>query len=248
MSAGFADHFSVTAPDYERSRPRYPDGLFDLIASLVADRERAWDCATGTGQAAGPLHERFGHVVASDASCDQIGHAVVPSGVELFVAKAEQVPLIDACVDLIAVAQALHWFDLEAFFAEATRVLKPGGILAAWTYKLDAVTKAIDAVMQTFYREVIGPYWPPERRFVEDGYASIVFPLSKTKSISMPMSAEWTVDHLLRYIGTWSAVKRYRDVNGGDPLAIIGNDLRLAWGNEEVRRVNWPMTLKIAQR
>ena len=248
MSSGFADHFSVAASDYEQFRPRYPDNLFDLIVSLVAEREQAWDCATGSGQAAGPLRERFRFVAASDASASQIRHAVVPHGVELFVAQAERVPLRSACVDFITVAQALHWFDLEAFFTEAVRVLNPGGVLAAWTYKLGAVSDAIDAVLQAFYREVIGPYWPPQRRFVDDAYASIVFPLAETRSISMPMSAEWTAEHLLRYIGTWSAVKRYRDKVRADPLVVLRNDLRLAWGDAEVRRVNWPMTVKIARR
>ncbi len=190
MTSGFADYFSITAPNYARFRPRYPDALFDLLTSLVPDRNCAWDCATGSGQAAGPLCVRFDHVLASDASRSQLAHASVPPTVDLFVARAEYVPLRDACADLITVAQALHWFDLEAFFAEAARILKPGGILAAWTYKLGAVTDPVDAVMRAFYRDLIGPYWPPERRFIDDAYASISFPLSEPRTTALPMRPE----------------------------------------------------------
>lgn len=248
MTSGFADYFSITAPNYARFRPRYPDALFDLLTSLVPDRNCAWDCATGSGQAAGPLCVRFDHVLASDASRSQLAHASVPPTVDLFVARAEYVPLRDACADLITVAQALHWFDLEAFFAEAARILKPGGILAAWTYKLGAVTDPVDAVMRAFYRDLIGPYWPPERRFIDDAYASISFPLSEPRTTALPMSAQWTVDHLLRYIDTWSAVKRYRDAQAGDPVALLSGDLKAAWGDAETRCVTWSMTVRTGRR
>jgi hypothetical protein len=229
MTAAVVDYFSSAAPDYERYRPRYPAALFDLIDSLALQHECAWDCGTGTGQAAGPLRERFRIVLASDVSSAQLRNAALPPGVGLFAARAEQVPLRDACVDVITVAQALHWFDLDAFFA-------------------DTVTEAVDAVMQAFYRDVIGPYWPPERRFVDDAYASITLPLSEPRSKSMPMSTEWTVEHLLHYIGTWSAVKCFRDARSGDPVALLSHDLRAAWGTAHTRCVNWSMTVKTGRR
>ena len=248
MTETFADYFSVTAPDYERFRPRYPETLFDLITSLVVQRERAWDCATGSGQAIGPLVKCFGHVLASDASSAQIRHATVAPQVELFLARAERVPLRDACIDLITVAQALHWFDLDAFVAEAERVLKPGGILAAWTYNLCRVNAVIDGVVRSFYRDIIGPYWPSERRLVDEAYASITLSLSDSRSMSTSMSAQWTLDHLMHYFGTWSAVLAYRKTHGSDPVELISSDLHRAWGDVETRRVTWPITLKTARR
>ena len=236
MTETFADYFSVTAPEYNNLRPRYPDTLFDLMTSQVVERERAWDCATGGGQAVGPLCERFEHVLASDASQAQI------------VARAERVPLRDACIDLITVAQALHWFDLEAFVGEAKRVLKPGGVLAAWTYNLCMVNVAIDGVVRAFYRDVIGPYWPPERRLVDEAYASMTLPLSNPKSMTTSMSAQWTLDHLLRYFGTWSAVQAFRKTQASDPVELISGELKRAWGDVETRRVTWPITLKTARR
>ena len=172
----FKDHFSAHASAYARYRPRYPEALFAYLASLCPAHDLAWDCATGNGQAARSLTEHFARVVATDASADQLAHAAPHEQITYHVAPAAQSPLASHSADLVTVAQALHWLDLDAFYAEVRRVLKPGGVLAVWTYGLLRINPAVDAVIQRLYTDIVGAYWPPERRHVEDGYRALAFP------------------------------------------------------------------------
>ena len=175
----FKDRFSAHASDYARFRPHYPRALFAYLADIASERECAWDCATGNGQAAVALGEFFHHVIATDASENQVANGQPHDRVTYRVASAEQSGLPKASVDLVTVAQALHWFDREAFFAEAQRVLKPHGVLAVWCYNLFRIAPEIDRLVETFYRETVGPYWDFERRLVETGYRTIEFPFAE---------------------------------------------------------------------
>jgi len=241
-----SDHFSAVADGYARYRPGYPPALFDWLASLPARRRLAWDCATGSGQAAGGLAAHFRRVVATDSSASQIAQAAPHPGVEYRVAPAEASGLPDAGVDLVTVAQALHWLDLPAFYAEARRALAPGGTIAAWCYNLLDVEPRVNAVIGRYYSRVVGEYWPPERRLLEAGYRTLPFPFLELEPPPFEMSAGWTLDHLLGYLGTWSATQRYRRVRGADPVALVAGDLRAAWGDpEEARRVRWPLYLRV---
>lgn len=249
MSEGsFPDHFSELATAYGQFRPDYPAALFDHLAALAPARELAWDCATGNGQAASPLAARFRCVVASDASAAQLAEAVPADNVLLCMASAESVPIASGCVDLVTVAQALHWFRLEAFFAEARRVLRPMGVLAVWTYHLFSVSPAVDALVRDFNREVVGPYWPPQRRMVEQAYETIDFPFADVQTCSFPMAMDWSVDHLLAYVGTWSAVAQFRHRHGTDPLTDFARDMHAAWGTAPRREVRFPLTVKTMRR
>jgi len=240
------DHFSAVADGYARYRPGYPTALYDWLASLPAGRALAWDCATGSGQAAAGLAERFRRVAATDFSPAQIARAAPRPGVEYRVAPAEASGLPAAAADLVTVAQALHWFDLPAFYAEARRVLAPGGAVAAWCYNLLDTGPRINAVIGRYYSQVVGEYWPPERRLLEAGYRTLPFPFREIEAPRFEMTAEWTLDHLLGYLGTWSATERYRRVRGEDPLALVADGLRAAWGDpEEARRVRWPLYLRV---
>jgi SAM-dependent methyltransferase len=242
----FADHFSGQAAGYAEFRPRYPDALFEAIAAACRFRDRAWDCATGTGQAAGPLAAHFDAVVATDASRGQIAEATPHDRVRYGVARGEAAPLRDGSAGLVTIAQALHWLDLPVFYAEVRRVLRPGGLLVAWTYGRQRVDDgAIDRAVGDFYECVIGPYWPPERRWVETGYRTLRFPFEEVPLDPPPMSADWTLPQLLGYIGTWSAVARYRTAAGRDPLAKLADRLLPLWGaTDRIRRVEWPLSVR----
>lgn len=159
----FKDHFSEIAARYAEFRPTYPAELFDWLASLCEEHETAWDCATGSGQAAAGLSKHFRKIIATDASAEQIAHAGGPNNVSFRVAPAEASGLADRSIDLVTVAQAAHWFDLTKFFAEAQRVLNPGGVLALWGYGRLDLPAGMDAIFQRFYSETVGPYWPPRR-------------------------------------------------------------------------------------
>lgn len=241
--ATFRDHFSGHAGDYGRYRPHYPDALFAWLAAQVGPDARAWDCATGNGQAAVALAGHLAHVVATDASATQIAAAVPHPRVEYAVRPASASGLPDRSVSLVTVAQALHWFDFEAFFAEVGRVLAPGGLVAAWCYELFTITPQVDAPMLVLYRDIVGADWPPERRHIEAGYADIPWPWPRLEVPAFAMQAEWSVDQTLGYLRTWSATQRYLAREGADPVLRIEPALREAWGDAPTRSVRWPLSV-----
>lgn len=245
----FQDHFAPVAGDYADFRPHYPSELFAWLADQTPGRDLAWDCACGSGQASAGLSGCFRRVLASDASASQIAAAPALPGVEFRVAPAEASGLPAASVDLICVAQALHWFDLPGFYAEVRRVLKPDGLLAVWTYGiLHVAGETVDAPVQHFYHQVVGPYWPPERRHVETGYRELPFPFTEIPSPSIAMTADWTPRQLLGYLASWSATGRYRAQRGHDPITDLANALSPLWGDPaQARRVEWPLALRLGR-
>ena len=249
MSSSFPDHFSGVAGAYAEHRPRYPDRLFQWLAEVSPARGLAWDCATGSGQAAVGLAARFDRVLGTDASAAQIAAAEKHPRVEYRVSPAEASGLLDASVDLVAVAQALHWFDRPAFYGEARRVLRPGGLVAAWTYGASVFEDPrADAVHRRFYSDTVGPYWPPERALVEAGYRTIEFPFEEIEAPVFEMEADWPLSSFLGYVGTWSAVTRFRRERGHDPVAELGEELRQLWGNPETpRRIRWPLAMRVGR-
>ena len=243
-----SDHFSTVAGAYARYRPGYPAELFDYLASLPAGRRLAWDCATGNGQAAVGLAPRFDQVVATDLSAAQIAHAAPHPRIAYRVAAAEAPGLAAGSVDLVTVAQALHWLDAGRFFAEAARVLALGGAVAVWCYNLLEVEPRINAVVGRFYAQVVGPYWAPERRLLEAGYRTIPFPFAELEPRRFAMRTEWRLAELMGYLGTWSATERYRQARGEDPRDRIAADLAAAWGDPETPRpVRWPLNLRVGR-
>lgn len=242
----FKDHFSGHSSAYAASRPTYPDSLFAFLADCCARREQAWDCATGNGQAARALTRHFTRVVASDASEAQIEAAGSDPEIEFRVARAEQSGLQDRSMDLITVAQALHWFDIARFFEEAQRVLVSGGVLAFWCYGACRIDPDCDALINELYADIVGSYWPPESELAERGYRDIEMPLPSIAAPDISMKTEWTADEMLSYLRTWSASRRYLMDNGSDPVALIGDRLRRLWGGRR-REVSWPLYLRLGR-
>jgi SAM-dependent methyltransferase len=244
----FKDHFSGHAGAYAKYRPEYPDELFAFLAALAPARELAWDAGTGSGQAAIGLAAHFARVHATDASAEQIARAEPHARVTYAAEPAERVSLEDGSVDLVAVAQALHWFDIDRFYAEVRRVLKPRGVLAAWCYGLCRLSPELDPVIETFYNGTVGPYWPPERCFIDERYATLPFPFEEQPAPAMAMTASWNLDEYLGYLATWSAVQRYRKACGDDPLPALHARLRPAWGDPGAQReISWPLYFRIGR-
>ena len=241
----FKDHFSKQAADYARFRPGYPRELFDYLVSIAPSRRLAWDCGTGNGQAAAGLASVFDAVIATDASEKQITNAELHERVDYRVAPAEDSSIDFGTVDLIMVAQALHWFDLDRFYAEARRVLTSDGVLAASAYNLLHINPAIDEVVNRYYYEVVGPFWPQERKLVEQ-FDNLPFPFHEIDPPKFEMTAQWNLDHLVGYLRTWSSTQRFMAAKGSDPLKQIMGELRAAWGTpEQTRNVIWPLTLRL---
>jgi ubiquinone/menaquinone biosynthesis C-methylase UbiE len=241
----FKDHFSRLAAQYSQFRPTYPAALFDYLAESCAARDAVWDCACGTGQASAALAERFREVIATDASQQQVAAAPPHSNVTYRVVKAEHSGIDSKSLDLITVAQALHWFDLPAFYAEVERVLKPSGVLAVWTYGVIHVDDAAcDALVQEFYYDIVGPYWPAERRHVEEGYRGLSFPFTEFVAPAFYMEEPWNLQQLLGYMRTWSATARYVDARQSDPVAAMEPRLMPLWPADRRRKVTWPLALR----
>ena len=246
----FIDHFSPVSRDYAEFRPTYPAELFAWLAAAAPAPGLAWDCATGTGQAAVGLAAHVDRVIATDASRAQIERATPHPRVDYRVAAAETSGLDDGSVDLLTVAQALHWFDIDRFFAEAVRVLRPGGLLAVWTYgPLSVDGMEVDAIVQRYYHDIVGPHWPPARALVDSGYRSIALPFAELDVPRFDLTARWTLDDLFGYLRTWSATARYVQATGQDPVERIRRQITAAWGSPDARReVIWPLTFRAGRR
>lgn len=246
----FKDHFSRLAASYAQYRPRYPGALYDFLAKASPSRKRAWDCACGSGQATLDLAERFDAVIGTDASAQQIAAAKPHPRVTYAVARAEECGLESESVDLVTVAQSLHWFDRPLFYAEAKRVLRAEGLLAVWTYAMPRLNDSkVDKLLHTYYWDTVGEYWPPERQYVEDGYRSLEFPFPEIKKPSLSMREDWTMAQFLGYLRSWSATGRYVDAKGEDPVVALEEKLTPVWGEtQRSRTVSWPLSLRVGRK
>ncbi|MEJ0090899.1 MAG: class I SAM-dependent methyltransferase [Limisphaerales bacterium] len=250
MSQQFHDHFSAVANRYADFRPHYPAALFDHLATLVPANSVVWDCACGNGQATLDLATRFKKVIATDASKEQIASAPPHPNIKYYVMPAEQSGLPDNSIALVTVAQALHWFDFDRFYAEVKRVLIPDGVLAVWAYGINTVEgDEVNQLVQDFYANTVGPYWPPERKLVEEGYRTIPFPFVEMPSPVFRMETYWTLDQLLGYFSTWSATNRYIKATGRNPLELLAASLKPVWDDVNLpRRVTWPLSVRIGRK
>ena len=246
MSRGRApgDHFSSVSAGYAAFRPRYPRALFEFSASIAPQRHRAWDCGAGTGQATVDLAEWFDEVIGTDVSAEQIARAPRHERIVWLVAPAESTPLASRSVELITVAQALHWFDHAKFFDEVRRVGISDAAICAWTYAAPRMDGAIGQALRRFTFETLADYWPPERRYVDDEYRSIPFPFERLATPALVLEDEWSLHQLVGYIRTWSATSRYVAAHGRDPVTDIGRELAELWPDaDERRQITWPLIM-----
>lgn len=243
------DQFSRVSREYRVFRPSYPSSLFTWLASVSPARRLAWDCGTGTGQATRALVEYFDRVVATDASRGQLAESIVAGRVLRCCCTAESAAVAPTSVDLVTVAQAIHWFDRGRFFREAFRVLVPGGILAVWTYgSVTTDCEPITDLLREFEFETVGRWWPPGRVLVNTGYRDLELPGVQMEVPTFRMSVEWTLEQVLGYLGTWSAVLRLRAATGRDPLPPLRRKLAEPWGEAGRRReVSWPLTVRVCR-
>jgi SAM-dependent methyltransferase len=244
MAAGFKDHFSAAPQAYAAFRPTYPAALFTWLAKVTKGHELVWDCGTGNGQAAVSLADHFAHVEATDASAAQISAAKPHPRITYRVARESASGLPGSSCDLVTAAQALHWFDPPAFFAEARRVLRPGGVIAAWTYGHPALEEPKAGAILQEYARLMAPWWPPERALVDSGYRSLVFPFEEIAAPPLELELHPTREELAGYLRTWSAWKRYVE-QGSDPVVAVERRLAEAWPEGERRRLFWQLAMRV---
>lgn len=238
------DYFSSLSDKYALYRPTYPQAIYDFIYPLLKDNATAWDCGTGNGQIAQELANYFTNVYATDISQAQLDNAIKLPNIHYSLQPAESTNFDDNSFDLVTVAQAVHWFNFEKFNAEVKRVGKPGSIICLIGYELNNITPDVDAVVRYFYNDIVGPYWDAERKHLENKYSQIPFPYKELETPDIQNIKLWKLEQLIGYLNTWSSVKHFIKKNGYNPLDKIMNELKAAWGNQEVRKVTFPIIFK----
>ena len=246
-SLKFEDNFSRQADVYARYRPPYPAALYEWIASIAPGHEAVWDCGTGSGQAASGLTAYFDQVIATDPSAQQIANAPLHPQIEYRVARAEESGLADQSVDAITIALALHWFDLDQFYAEVKRVLKPDGVIVAWTYYLPQIAPEIDRVIERYDAVILREYWSSRIQLLRDRYRTVPFPFHELTAPEFAIERHWTLADLIGYLRSWSGTQAYRDAHGADPIELIQAGLTVAWGDVEQREVRWPLFMRVGR-
>lgn len=240
------DNFSHNPPDYYRYRPGYPAELFQFLETKLSGFENSWDCGTGTGQVALQLSALFKKVYATDISVSQLSHAGNKENIQYSVQAAEETNFEPDIFDLITVGQAIHWFDFEKFYNEVYRTMKQEGMIAVMGYGLLQTNKESQNVILELYHNIIGQFWDPERKFIDENYSTIPFPFREIRTPKFEFKVLWSLDHLTGYLKTWSAVKHYIDKVGYDPVDPIIPELRKTFGEEG--EVTFPILLRVGKK
>lgn len=244
----FKDHFSEDSDFYRKYRPRYPESLYKWLNTKVPKPATVWECGAGSGQATEHLAKHFTHIIATEPSAPQVEQAPEIDNVTYKVCAAETFRTEPESIDVVVVAQAIHWFDLEKFFANVEEFLKPGGLLVVWGYQLMNVNEALDPLLKAFHDEFVGDYWPKERQLLNHGYSEIDFPYPALETPSFSMTGEWDLAHLLGYLNTWSATKAYEKAKGENPVELWRDKLTEAWGDKDRQKVSWPLVLYVGRK
>ncbi len=242
----FKDHFSRQSDIYLLARPTYPHALFDYLTSLAPGNDLCWDCGAGNGQASISLAAHFKKVIATDGSEKQIKNGIAHEHVEYRVTEAEASGLQAHSADLITVATAAHWFNLDKFYAEAQRVAKQKGVLAVWTYSSPIVNEKFDELTEWFSYDLLYDYWPDGRWYVRNKYTTLPFPFEQIKTPDFFCEMHWTREQFLNYIRSWSAYDNYVQKNKRDPIEILMPKLEPLWDANSKKDVKWQLHLKCA--
>lgn len=240
--------FDAGGSAYAAHRPDYPPALATFLAQACRAHRLAVDVGCGTGQLTRLLAPHFDAVLGLDSSADQLRNAEPTPGVSYQLAPAEQLPVAPASANLITVAQAAHWFDLPAFYAQVRTVAAPGAVIALISYATPRLEPDLQPRFARFYANDLGAYWPAERRQVDSGYAELDFPFAEFDSPSLAIERHWTLADTLGYFGTWSAVRRAREAGQQPMLHAYAEALAAHWGDpQQPRAISWPINMRIGR-
>jgi len=242
------DNFSTQSDKYAKFRPTYPSDLFEFLNANIPDKLNAWDCGTGNGQVAFELAKTFDKVFATDISQQQIDNALQADNISYSVQPAEKTNFDNGLFDLVVVAQAIHWFDFDRFYAEVRRTAKENALLCVVGYGKLEINKQIDNIITDFYNNVIGRYWDKERKYIDENYKTIPFPFDELQSPNFAITQHWTLEHLIGYLNTWSTVKHFIKQTGFNPVDKLKTEIERFWdNNEQAKQVSFPLLLRIGR-
>lgn len=241
------DNFSSDSDKYARFRPTYPSDFFDYLNSLLPLKQYAWDCGTGNGQVAQELAKTFERVFATDISQSQIANAIQTENISYSLQPAEKTDFPDQMFDLIIVAQAIHWFDFDKFYAEVKRTSKENALICIIGYGRIEISTKIDQIITHFYQNVVGTFWDKERKYLDENYSTIPFPFREIQPPTFIIRHLWTLEHLIGYLNTWSGVKHFIKQNGYNPVDQLQIEIKQNWGNEKTREIRFPLLLRIGR-
>lgn len=239
------DNFSANSDQYAQYRPHYPPAIYQFLKQHLPNRQRAWDCGTGNGQVAGELSTFFEEIHATDISTQQLMNAFPKPNIRYSKQRAEKTNFPDSFFDLVTVAQAIHWFDFERFYSEVRRTLKPGGLIAVMGYGLFESNEDTNRVISHFYQDIIGPFWDSERRYLDEKYQTIPFPFEEIDTPQFRNELEWSVERLIGYLNTWSAVKHYIKEKKENPVSLVEQDLKNSFGSRG--KVQFPILFRLGR-
>jgi len=241
------DNFSEQSHLYEKYRPVYPQSLYNFLLTLLNEKQAAWDCGTGNGQVAAELSKHFEKVFATDISAKQLEQAIRNQNIEYSIQSAEQTNFPDNKFDLITIAQAIHWFNFDVFYAEVKRTAKDNAVICAIGYGKLTISKQIDVLIDDFYKNTIGTYWDKERRYIDERYQTIPFPFEEIESPNFHIQVKWNLEHLIGYLNTWSAVKHYIKQHQHNPVVEFKMQIEQHWGESEILNVTFPLFCRIGR-
>ena len=241
------DNFSIQSDKYARYRPAYPAAFFEYLQTIITGFDNAWDCGTGNGQVAEKLARFFKAVYATDISQKQLDNAIQLPNIYYSLQPAEQTNFKENFFDLVIVAQAVHWFNFEKFYAEVNRTAKNNAWIVILGYGMLSISPGLDTILDRFYHDIVGEYWDKERKYVDEHYQTIPFTFEEIKTPVFRNDYEWALDHVTGYLETWSAVNHYKKQNGTNPLDLIYNDLKAEWGETDKKIVRFPLLLRIGR-
>ncbi len=245
----FKDNFSKQAEVYVKFRPTYPTELFEFLSGLTLEHKLAWDCGTGNGQSALNLADYYEKVYATDPSSEQLKNAITHEKITYKVESAENPSLLeDHSVDLITVAQAIHWFDFDKFYTQVKRVLKPNGIIAVWAYGVPTISKELDIIIKDFHDNIVGEFWLPENKLIDKEYTTISFPFEEIKTPEFFIKKQVTLSETLGHLRTWSATQKYIDAYNDNPMERLTKKMKEHWKNpNEQKEITWKLILKVGK-
>ncbi|WP_256006861.1 class I SAM-dependent methyltransferase [Pedobacter deserti] len=241
------DNFSLGSDKYAKYRPTYPPELFDYLGSKASQRKSAWDCGAGNGQIAIQLSAMFNTVYATDISQSQIDNAQRSENIIYSLQPAEKTMFQNNMFDLIIVGQAIHWFDFEQFYSEVQRTATRNAWICVVGYGRLEISKLIDQIIDDFYHHVLGHYWDKERKFIDDNYQTIPFPFEEVETPEFVNIQVWTLEHLIGYLNTWSAVKHYIKANHVNPVDRLQMDIKKHWKTGETKTIRFPLLLRLGK-